>query len=65
MPCLPVRHFKSTPKGKALFPRVRILFDQDRRPRRNPVEVSLYGQTDLFIVRVLPNEEINPLLKQN
>lgn len=54
-----------TPKGHALFPRVRVLFDQDRRPLPDPAEVALYGRTDLAIVRVLPNKEIKPLLKQH
>lgn len=54
-----------TPKGHTLFPRVRILFDQDHRPLPDPAEISLYGRTDLSIVRVLTNEEINPLLAKS
>lgn len=51
-----------TPKGLSLFPRVRILFDQNHRLLPCPVEKSLHEVTNLNIVRVLPDEETLPLI---
>lgn len=51
-----------TPKGYSRFPRVRILFDQKRRPLKIRGDVSLTEQVGLFVVRVLEDGEIGPLL---
>ena len=52
-----------TPKGLSLFPRVRILFDQDHQPLACPVEKSLHEVKNLNIVKVLSDAEALPLMK--
>lgn len=51
-----------TPRGYSLFPRVRILFDQEFRRMETPREISLAGQEEVLVLRMLPEEEVNLLL---
>lgn len=51
-----------TPKGYSLFPRVRVLFDQELHPLEAPREMTLAGQKEVLVLRVLPEAEINSLL---
>jgi len=53
-----------TPKGYSLFPRVRVLFDQNYRQLPAPQEIPLSEQEDLHIVRSLSAKEIQLLLER-
>lgn len=50
-----------TPRGCSTFPRVNFLFDQDRRQLASPQEVPLAEAGNLFVTRVLSEEEIRSL----
>ena len=53
-----------TPRGYSLFPRVRVLFNQNRRQLPEPQEISLSKQGDLHIVSLLNAKEIESLLEE-
>lgn len=42
-----------TPRGRSMFPRVRVIAGRDGRPVKGPFEVSLSERPDLHVVRVV------------
>jgi len=46
-----------TPKGNSLFPMVHVYFDEKKRLLPQQIELPLYKEKGLFIVRVLHSEE--------
>jgi len=53
-----------TPKGYALFPRLKLLLDHRGRPVNTPKEIALADVEDLCIVKVLNEEEAHLLLNK-
>ncbi|MDD2443144.1 MAG: HD-GYP domain-containing protein [Desulfotomaculaceae bacterium] len=52
-----------TPKGLSMFPRVRVLFNKNRRLLSAPQEIPLSEQSDLYISRSLSTKEVQSLLE--
>ncbi len=52
-----------TPKGHSMFPRVRVLFNQNRRLLPAPQEIPLSEQSELYITRTISTKEIQSLLE--
>ena len=53
-----------TPKGYSLLPIVRLIFDKQGNPINQFKELNLSKESGIFVVRVLPEEEIQPLVEK-
>jgi len=50
-----------TPRGCYQYPRVKILYDQDKQPVTGPVEVNTFDSTSLGVKRMLSETELTQL----
>lgn len=50
-----------TPPGFSKYPRVRLLFDQDRQPYKSPIEINTLDHPSLMIRKVLTEQEFAAL----
>ena len=54
-----------TPRGFCQYPRVKLLYDQDKQPLVAPIELNTLEHSSIMVRRILPEQEITKLRTSN